>query len=95
MPEPHQPKRGPQAGPSLWRLASLGIDLAAAVGGFTLIGWLADRHWGVFPRYTITGAVLGLIGGMYNLVRQSLGAARESAHPGPRDSQDADKGRDP
>jgi len=76
MPETHDPNRPKPPAPSLWRLAGMGVDLAAAVGGFTLIGWFADRHWQVFPRYTITGAVLGLIGGMYNLVRQALAASR-------------------
>jgi F0F1-type ATP synthase assembly protein I len=54
------------------------MDLAAAVGGFILIGWLVDRSTGHYPRYTVVGAVLGLIGGMYNLIRQSLSFTRRA-----------------
>jgi F0F1-type ATP synthase assembly protein I len=91
MPETRKPDRNAQSAPSLWRLATMGVDLAAAVGGFTLVGWLADRYWQVFPRYTIAGAVLGLVGGMYNLVRQALAASRPSAG---RRSRHADAKRD-
>ena len=95
MPEANKPGRGPLLGPSLWRLASLGLDLAVAVGGFTLLGWFADRHWQVFPRYTVVGAVLGLIGGMYNLIRQALNASRDAAQgKGSGDAGRDDEGRD-
>jgi F0F1-type ATP synthase assembly protein I len=58
------------------------VDFAAAVGGFTLIGYLIDRHWQMYPKATLTGAVLGLIGGMYNLVRGALAAFRHVPPPG-------------
>jgi len=56
--------------------------LAGAVGGFCLLGWWADRHWGIENHLgLLVGGLLGLVGGMYNLVRQALAAARESAPP--------------
>jgi F0F1-type ATP synthase assembly protein I len=76
MPEelPEEPKSG-----SDWsRLSSIGFELVAAVGGFTFAGYLWDHHFRTLPWGTLTGAVLGLIGGMYNLIRQSLLATRES-----------------
>ncbi|HRX85302.1 MAG TPA: AtpZ/AtpI family protein [Phycisphaerae bacterium] len=93
MPESGKPGRGASSGLSLWRLASLGFDLAAAVGGFTLIGWFADRHWDKYPRFTVIGAVLGLIGGMYNLIRQSLIATRETARGGDDGDSGTGEGR--
>lgn len=60
------------------KLAGIGFELAAAVGGFTFLGYLWDRHFGSSPWGTLTGAILGLIGGMYNLIRQSLLATRQS-----------------
>ena len=70
MPEelPEEPKSS-----SDWsKLSSIGFELAAAVGGFTFAGYLWDRHFGSRPWGTLIGAVLGLTGGMYNLVRQAL-----------------------
>ncbi|MCB9851145.1 MAG: AtpZ/AtpI family protein [Phycisphaerales bacterium] len=69
---------GNKLGPSLWGLAGMGFDLAAAVAGFTLIGWWADSHWNTSPRYTVVGVVLGLIGGMYNLLRRALKASKDA-----------------
>jgi F0F1-type ATP synthase assembly protein I len=60
------------------RLASAGFDLAAAIGGFTLIGYWVDRHWDSAPWGVLTGALLGLVGGLYNLIRASLAAASEA-----------------
>jgi F0F1-type ATP synthase assembly protein I len=58
------------------KLSGIGFELAAAVGGFTFAGYLWDRHFGSIPWGTLTGAVLGLIGGMYNLIHQTLRATR-------------------
>ena len=58
------------------RLSGLGIELAAAVAGFTLAGWWWDRHFGTAPWGLWIGLVLGMVGGMYNLIRQALAATR-------------------
>jgi F0F1-type ATP synthase assembly protein I len=60
------------------RLSGLGIELVAAIGGFTLAGYFWDRYFGTGPWGLLTGAILGLVGGMYNLIRQSLSATRQS-----------------
>ncbi len=79
-------------GQSSWnRLAGIGFELAAAVGGLTLAGYWWDRHFGTDPKGLIVGAVLGVVGGMYNLIRQSLLATREAA--GGSDTSDGDKTR--
>ena len=59
-------------------LASSGFELAAAVGGFAVVGHLIDRSRGSHPKGLLIGAILGLIGGMYNLIRASLAAGREA-----------------
>jgi F0F1-type ATP synthase assembly protein I len=61
------------------KLAGIGFELAAAVAGFVLLGYFWDRHFGSSPWWVLTGAVLGLIGGMYNMIRQSLLATRQSS----------------
>lgn len=84
--------RGDGRGQASWtRLAGMGFELVAAVGAFVLVGYWWDRHFGTDPNGLIVGAVLGLIGGMYNLIRQSLVATRESA--GDSDTSDGDKRR--
>ncbi len=60
------------------RLASSGFELAAAVGGFAVVGHLIDRSRDSHPKGLLIGAVLGLIGGMYNLIRASLAANRQA-----------------
>ena len=60
------------------RLASSGFELAAAVGGFALVGHLIDRARGSHPKGLLIGAVLGLVGGMYNLIKASLAANRQA-----------------
>jgi F0F1-type ATP synthase assembly protein I len=58
--------------------AGVGLELAGAVAGFTLIGYWADRHYGSAPWGLIAGLILGIVGGLYNLVKQSLQASREA-----------------
>lgn len=60
------------------RVAGSGVELAAAVGGFAALGLLWDRHRGSSPWGLLTGMVLGLIGGLYNLVKSSLAASKEA-----------------
>jgi F0F1-type ATP synthase assembly protein I len=64
--------------PSWTRLSGIGIELAAAVAGFTLLGYWWDRHFHSAPWGLLIGIALGFIGGMYNLIRQSLLASREA-----------------
>lgn len=70
-------KRFPKQTATWMRYAGLGVDFSAAVAGLTLIGYWMDRHWGWGHKATLTGAALGLIGGMYNLIRGSLAAFAE------------------
>jgi F0F1-type ATP synthase assembly protein I len=60
------------------RLAGAGVELAAAVGGFAALGLLWDRHRGSSPWGLLTGTILGLVGGLYNLIKASLAASKEA-----------------
>lgn len=60
-----------------WRSAmSLGFNFAAAVAVFLFIGYAIDRNYGTSPWGVLIGTFLGLIGGMYNMIRQALAASR-------------------
>ena len=59
-------------------LAGLGIELAASVIGFTLLGLWIDRRWGTAPWGVVTCASIGFVGGMYNFIRSAQKAARRA-----------------
>ena len=57
--------------PSKFRLAGMGLELAGAVIGGCAIGWYIDWKFGT--RYGLmTGALIGIVGGMYNLIKHAL-----------------------
>jgi len=80
---------------SATKLAGLGVEFAGAVAVFCLVGWWLDRHWGIENHWgLIICAILGLIGGMYNLLRQALAWSREVNRPKQKPApQDDVKGR--
>lgn len=49
--------------------SSIGFDFAAAVAGLTLLGWAFDRFQGTEPWGLLTGACLGIVGGLYNSLK--------------------------
>jgi F0F1-type ATP synthase assembly protein I len=71
------------------RLLPLGFELFGAVLGFSLLGFWIDRHYGTRPWGLLTCAVLGLVGGLYNLIRTSLSVLNP-----PRDPKAGDSGDD-
>lgn len=62
--------------PRSFTSASLGFDFAAAVLGFTLLGYWIDLRYDSQPWGVLSGAILGLVGAMYNLIRGALNASR-------------------
>jgi F0F1-type ATP synthase assembly protein I len=59
-------------------MASSGLDLAIVLVGFTAVGWWLDRRYGWYPAGTVTGALLGLVGGMTNFLRSALALSRQA-----------------
>jgi ATP synthase protein I len=64
--------------PGWVRYSGVGLELAGATAGLALVGYWIDGRFGTRPWGTIVGVVIGLVGGLYNLVRESLGAIREA-----------------
>lgn len=63
-------------GPTAWRYMGMGLELAGAVGVMTLIGYGVDHWLDSEPVGLVVGASIGVVGGMYNFIREALRANR-------------------
>jgi len=68
MPDPKRER------PSWLRFSGVGVEFAAAVGGCAALGFWIDRRYGSTPWGLVIGAGVGVIGGTYNLIRETTGA---------------------
>lgn len=68
----------PKQSPSWMKLSGIGVELVGAVAGLTLMGYWWDRHFHTGPWGLLIGIALGIVGGTYNLIRQSLLASKEA-----------------
>jgi F0F1-type ATP synthase assembly protein I len=64
--------------PGWVRFSGVGLELAGAMAGLALLGYWIDGRFGTTPWGIIGGVVIGLVGGLYNMVSQSLQAVREA-----------------
>jgi len=58
--------------PGAMRLAGAGVELAAGLGACCLLGYWIDRRFDTSPWGLLICAVIGVIGGLYNLVRRAV-----------------------
>ena len=73
--------------PGWVRHSGVGLELAGATAGLALVGHWIDGRYGSAPWGILAGVVIGIGGGLYNLVKESLAAAREA-----KDDDDAKRG---
>jgi ATP synthase protein I len=71
------------------RYSGIGLELAGVIAGLALLGYWIDRRYGTSPWGILGGVCVGLVGGLYNLVRESLEAIREARR---EDADAEDKG---
>jgi len=64
--------------PAWIRYSGVGLELAGATAGLALFGYWIDRRYGTAPWGLLGGVFIGIVGGLYNLVKESLQAAREA-----------------
>jgi len=76
--------------PNSRRLAGIGFELAGAVAGFVLFGYWIGKYFDQAEMGVVIGAVLGLVGGMYNLIRATLAASEGAAHRERNSNSDQD-----
>ena len=63
------------------RLTGLGFELFGTVFGLVLLGTWIDHRYGTGPRSVLICAILGIIGGLYNLIRSALVTLKSSDPP--------------
>lgn len=80
-----------QPSPGWTRYAGMGVELGGAIIGFTLVGLWIDHRFGTQPKGVMIGAVLGIVGGMYNFLRQAVLLTKEQ-QPKKRDDENANHG---
>ena len=56
----------------------MGVEFAGSIAAGALIGWLFDQWLNSAPRGVTIGAILGILGGGLNFVRQAVQISRAS-----------------
>jgi F0F1-type ATP synthase assembly protein I len=64
--------------PGWVRYSGVGLELAGATAGLALLGYWLDGKFGTSPWGILIGVVIGIVGGLYNLVKESLAAVNEA-----------------
>jgi F0F1-type ATP synthase assembly protein I len=56
----------------------MGTEFAGALCGLTLLGYWIDRHYETGIKATLICSGVGLVGGMYNFIRQAVALSKET-----------------
>ena len=74
----YTPTLSEQRFPGWVRYSGVGLELAGATAGLALIGYWIDTKYGSSPWGMLGGVLIGIVGGLYNLVKESQAAIREA-----------------
>ncbi len=66
-----------------WRMGGLGMEVAGAVVAGALLGWAFDSWRGTTPTGVLVGSLVGIVVGMWSLIRGALKLNRllDRRHP--------------
>lgn len=59
------------------RYMGLGVEMMASIVGPTLLGWWLDGKFGTEPWLVVSGMLLGLVGGFYNMIKALMRLTRQ------------------
>ena len=51
------------------RALGIGLEFGTAIAGLALLGYALDRYFGTSPWLAMIGSMLGIVGGVYNVLR--------------------------
>jgi len=89
LPKPISPSRQePEKSP--WSYAGIGIQFAATTALFFGMGWYVDWKFGWSPWATVGFTMLGVIGGLYLLIKDAI---KNNADPTPESRKKAKDGK--
>jgi len=72
QPAEHHPLDRPDDRPvRVSELSTAGIELGLVVAVLAIGGWWLDTKWGTAPWLLVTGAGIGILGGLYKFIRVS------------------------
>jgi F0F1-type ATP synthase assembly protein I len=74
--------------PGWVRYSGVGLELAGATAGLAFVGYWIDGKYGTAPWGILSGVLIGIVGGLYNMVKESLKAVRDAK----TDDDDAQRG---
>ena len=60
-----------------FRMGAIGMEVVSQVAAGALLGWFFDKWRGTAPTGLLIGSVIGIIVGMWSLLRSSLKLNRE------------------
>jgi F0F1-type ATP synthase assembly protein I len=58
-------------------MGGLGMEVASQVGAGALLGWLFDRWRGTAPTGLLVGATIGIVVGLWSLIKGGLKLNRD------------------
>lgn len=85
-PGPDDDRRRPRS--SAYQYAGMGMELAGAIIGLTLAGLWFDQHFGTGQVGLTVGAVVGIVGGLYNFIRRAIDMGKQDATQSRRDADE-------
>ncbi len=75
---PTKNKRKEEDRSQLYRLSGVGMEFASAIIGMLVLGLFIDWLAGTGQRWTIICLIVGIVGGMTNLIRAGFKLNREA-----------------
>ena len=64
--------------PGWVRYSGVGLELAGATAGLALVGYWIDGKFHTSPWGILGGVTIGIVGGLYNLIKESMAAIRDA-----------------
>ncbi|MCZ6836728.1 MAG: AtpZ/AtpI family protein [Planctomycetota bacterium] len=55
-----------------FRMAGIGMEVSSQVAAGALLGWLVDQWLGSDPKGLLTGSIIGIVVGLWSLIRRSI-----------------------